>query len=229
MAKKGKKAARDRKTIKIEIPVPPMPHPDTRKAKKFLKEHIPTSEDISKVGKEVREHVPRSVSSRKVKKFVRDYDKYLAAAVIVVVAIAAVSLYLVYYQPGGFEMPGIAGPRTVQVTVPANISLTDFIANYLAYADRETTLTGHLLLRVEQASPTGTMTVHVYYIVDDFGNQIHLTAILEGQKAYFIREQVTEGVYNVTGKVRAKYGGFDFEIKDIVPVPTPMTVVERQV
>jgi len=197
-------ARKKKKTIKVEIPVPDIPS-----------------------AKQIREKVP----SGEVQSFFRKNMQLFLGVLIVVAAVAVI------YAVSEFANTANTAPlsnqpltRTVTVEVPGNISFDRYMTGYLQYADRQITIKGMLLHRLEKGlGRGGILAVHEYYLVDDFGAEIHLTGLTEAQKQLFPETGKSDAVYDVTGIVKTKYQTFDFDVTELIPSARSMTAVTKEV
>jgi len=48
-------------------------------------------------------------------------------------------------------------------------------------------------------------------------------------KSVLVQEGITEELFNVTGQIKLKYGGFDLEVSSIVLTQRPTTEMEKQI
>jgi len=178
------------------------------------------------MGKSKRRFQPKIKSAGKASAMNTDMLRQrwpLIAAVVAVVAVAAVAAFVLMQAPknpdtgpdlpetGDFGEPDAGPPAPGQ---PA-VSLQQYIDDYMTYADTQVTLTGYLMSRIQSGSGSGTMGVYIYYLTDDYGNEISLTGLTEKQKSLFVKGGTTTGLFSVTGTVRTKYAGFDLQVSAI--------------
>jgi hypothetical protein len=211
-----------KKTIKVEIPVPDMP--SASKISKTVKESV----DAEKVHETIKKNIPKE-EIEKTRVFLEKNYKPVSVVVVAVIAIIVVSFSLPPQSPQIDQT--LVGPQyqKIMVDVPAAISFSDYLENYQNYADQEVSILGFLLNRLEQAGGTGSLSVYAYYMIDDFDSEIHLTGLDTGEKAKFVRDGITEDLYDVKGIIKTKYAGFDLEVTSITPAERPMTQVEKTV
>lgn len=226
-------AKKKRKTIKIEIPVPELPKklPDKLPKKLPGKEEIAKSVDLEKSKEAIRKNIPKQVDVEMIKQRLMQNRSLAKAAAVVIVAIIGISVIL-YAQslPPSSPLPRkVYSTKTVTETVPVNLSFADFIAGYLDHEDESVTVMGFLVDRIQAAPGGGTMGIHYYYVMDDSGNEIHLTDLSSRDKGMFAVDGKTEGLYNVTGVVRTKFQGFDLEVTGIAPATRPTVTMEKEV
>ncbi|UCD02820.1 MAG: hypothetical protein JSV63_03485 [Candidatus Aenigmatarchaeota archaeon] len=227
MAKKKKK-----KTIKIEIPVPEMPSAseitksmDPEKVHKTIKEKIP-KEEIEKTAKFIEKYIPKE-EIEKARMFAEKNIKPLAVVVVAIIAVIVVA----FSQSSQPQQGTVTGPvyQTITVEVPVEITFDEYLQNYQSYAGQEVTVVGFLLNRLEQGGGAGTLGIYAYYMVDDLNGEIHLTGLDAIEKALFTKGNLTKGLYEVSGVIKTKYGGFDLEVTSITPTERPTRPVERTV
>ncbi|MCD6496316.1 MAG: hypothetical protein J7K54_03535 [Candidatus Aenigmarchaeota archaeon] len=193
-------ARKRKKTIKVEIPVPGMPSASN------IKKNVPT---------------------RQLEIFVKKNRQMLLGVLVVVVAVA-----LIYGLSTPAETHDIQNQpltKTVNVQVPENISFDRYMTGYQQYADKQITIKGMLLHRLVEGLGRGSLAVHEYYLVDDFGAEIHLTGLTEAEKMMFPETGKSDTVYDVRGIVKTKYKTFDFDVTDISPGARGMTIVTKEV
>jgi hypothetical protein len=212
MAKKRKK-----KSIKIEIPLPDLPSTSE------IKESVDTDE--------VQRIIKKNLSGAEIAKARKFAEKNYKLLLLAVVAVIAVAIAASAGPPAQYQAPSAEGPvyQTVTTDVPQVMSFDEYLVNYEGYADQGVSINGFLLNRLEQGGGTGAIGVYAYYLVDDYGNEIHLTGLTTSEKAVFVRNNVTEGLYEVTGTIKTKYGGFDLEVTSITATERPTVQVTERV
>ncbi|MFH0956521.1 MAG: hypothetical protein V1813_01520 [Candidatus Aenigmatarchaeota archaeon] len=128
------------------------------------------------------------------------------------VLVAAVLIVIVMTSHGSLVLQGSPSGGLPQMR--AKISFDRYINDYLYYGDREVALQGFLRSRTV-AAPGAGMGVYEYYIVDDYGKEIHLIDLGVLQRSLFSTDATTVDLYNVTGIIKTRYAGFDLRVESI--------------
>ncbi len=200
-------AKKKRKTVKVEIPVPDIAPP------KLDRRHV--------------EKAARSMG--RFQATMQKNTRNIAYVAAVVVAVAAI-----YGLTGAIQTedePTVYQPQTRIVTerVPETLSFSDYMENFRDYDGLSVTLKGMLSNMVETGGGQGTLGVYVYKVVDDYGNAIQLSGLTSQQRSLFVKGEVTQEVFEVSGTLKAGYAEFEIIVDSITPAVRKVTLLERTV
>lgn len=200
-------AKKKRKTVKVEIPVPDLSSPKLNN--KHIKKAAKSLDDF------------HGTMQKNTKNLV-----YLAVIVVAVVAIYSFSGALQVDEEELSQEPQF---RTVTDEIHETLSFSDYMENFRAYDGSSVTLKGMLSYKLEAGSGQGTLGVYVYRLVDDMGNEIGLSSLTSQQRTLFVRDVVTEEVFEVTGTIEVDYMDFEIAVESITPAERDVSYIQRQV
>ena len=218
-------ARKKRKKIKIELTVP---EPINRL-------RMPKSGDTKKLKDAIKKtDVKTALKTDAIKEFIQKNDRLVVASIIVIVAAVSISLVIMsfFFQsqlPAAYVPQKVTRTETVTVEVPVNLSFEEYLDNSIDYGDEEVTVIGFLKNDLRMASGGGVMGIHIYSVVDDYGNEINLTELSVKDKTMFVQRDMTLDLYEVRGKIKLKFREFDLEVTDIQPIERPTTQVVNTV
>lgn len=200
MAKKRKR------TVKVEIPLPDISPPKINK------------KDLKKVTK----------SFDRIHETMQKNTKLLAFLAVISVAAA-----LVHSMPGSVQVPAEEdNAPQFRIITEENIevlSFSEYMENYQTYDGSVVTLKGMLSYKIEAGSGQGTLGIYVYRLVDDLGNEIDLSGLGPQERIMFLKGEVTEDVFEVTGTIDVGYQDFELVVDDITPSEREVTLTEKRV
>lgn len=198
MAKKRKR------TVKVEIPLPDISSPKINK------------KDLKKATK----------SFEQIHETMQKNTKLLALLAVISVAAA-----LVHSMPGSVQVPAEEDNapqfRTITEENIEVLSFSEYMENYQAYDGSVVTLKGMLSYKLESGSGQGTLGVYVYRLVDDLGNEIDLSGLDPQKRIMFLKGEVTEDVFEVSGTIDVGYQDFELVVDDITPSEREVTLTEK--
>jgi len=156
----------------------------------------------------------------------------LVLAILVIISM----LIFLYIKPAVTEDSGpeityknitktVTEIKTIQESVPANLSFEEYILSPQAFVGNEITLTGFL----KHGKKTVDDVIEYYYaIVDDFGNEVHLLRLNEREKVLFKDNDITDEIYQISGIARYSFQKFEIDVTDFQLSDRPMITMDRE-
>jgi hypothetical protein len=114
---------------------------------------------------------------------------------------------------------------SVNKTINQNITFDNF--STMDY-DKEISILGYLKYELVEVKDLNIYK-HEYYIVDDVGKEIELLKIIDQYKQNFIQDNITRGVYLVTGKIESGFQNPELKVQSIKPAQKPTIQIEETI
>jgi len=130
--------------------------------------------------------------------------------------ILAFMFYIYYYNNNPIETvsPEVIPEIVEEVEkIPIEISFQNIIENYEEFYDKEYLIMGFL---GKEFQAKGSSGVYMEFITDDKGNKINLTSLTRIHQEFFIKDEITEDVFNVSGIFIRKYKNIELEVVNII-------------
>ncbi|MGM5487695.1 MAG: hypothetical protein ACQESG_01975 [Nanobdellota archaeon] len=126
------------------------------------------------------------------------------------------------------EVPqNVTKARNITTTVAEKVSFKKYFDSPKMYHYQTESIVGYLYYEYNYDEDTD-IGRYTPYVVDDYQRRMRIEKITSGERKFFIKKQMTDELYNVTGQLSRLYPGFRIEVDNIQPTQPKMIEKVKQ-